>query len=301
MTVGKIPNAPVSLFCVIYDGLTAALNHLKQSNRSAFPWPCPAFCSSDPNPFHLRALSNFTQSSRSLSWKGGIWPARPENRSLFLSPGRRSTAPRPPFARNYEGYFRCSNLKNTWDTQNTHSEERNTLGRSAENMVKRGLDAHQGTRPFIHTPPLGSAPPHPPARAEAWEHTRTEAHLETPGLHPDVRADLEAWHLSAAPCFSHLLSVARAAWPHMGDLKRFHLCEVLTVAIAFQEIHHLTFKDQSCLDSFSKFATFRFLLMIRLSEPHQRIFFYQLKMINDLIKNEFTLVMALNIGILKNK
>lgn len=46
MTIGKIPSAPVSLFCVIYDGLTAALSHLKQSNRSAFPWPCPALCSS---------------------------------------------------------------------------------------------------------------------------------------------------------------------------------------------------------------------------------------------------------------
>lgn len=46
MTVGENLNPPVSFFCVIYDGLSGALNRLKQSNHSAFPWPCPAFCSS---------------------------------------------------------------------------------------------------------------------------------------------------------------------------------------------------------------------------------------------------------------
>lgn len=121
--------------------------------------PC-ALLLSDPNPFHLLVLSNFTQSSRSLSWKRGIWPPRPENRSLFLSPGRRSTAPRPPLARNYEGYFRRSNLKHTWDISNIH-----TLMHSADPqrpMIKRGggerSDAQRvggGARPFIHTsPPL---------------------------------------------------------------------------------------------------------------------------------------------------
>lgn len=160
MTVGKILKPPVSLFCVIYDGLTVALNHLKQSNRSAFPWPCPAFCSSQPNPFHLLALSNFTQSSRSWSWKRGIWPARPENRSLFLFPGRRSTAPRLALARNYEGYFRRGNLKNTWDIRKIHTEKSGTRSADPQRQtVKRGLDAHHGTRPFIYTPPPGSVPP----------------------------------------------------------------------------------------------------------------------------------------------
>lgn len=45
-TVVEKKVSPVSLFCLIYDGLTAALNHPKQSNGSAFPWPCPTFCSS---------------------------------------------------------------------------------------------------------------------------------------------------------------------------------------------------------------------------------------------------------------
>lgn len=256
MTVGKIPSPPVGLFCVIYEGLTAALNHLKQSDRSAFPWPCPVLLLSDPNPFHLLALSNFTHSSRSLSWKRGIWPARPENRSLFLSPGRRSTAPRPPFAQNYEGYFRCSNLKNTWDTQNTHSEERNTQQIQGDRWSKR-LRRPSGHASFHpHTSTRVSAPL--PRRGGGLRtHTdRSSSGDSRPSHRCEGRVGL-IWGI----------------WDDFRSCRAFkHLCEVLTVSIAFSEIHHLSFKEQSCRDSFSKFATFRFLLLIRLSEP-QRIFF----------------------------
>lgn len=83
-----------------------------------FSLALPSVPSSSPNPFQLVVLSNFTQSSRSLSRKRGIWPPSPANYSLFLSPSsssdHRSTALWPALARNYEGYFQHCNLKNTW-------------------------------------------------------------------------------------------------------------------------------------------------------------------------------------------
>lgn len=240
MTVGKILKPPVSLFCVIYDGLTVALNHLKQSNRSAFPWPCPAFCYSHPNPFHLLALSNFTQSSRSWSWKRGIWPARPENRSLFLFPGRRSTAPRLALARNYEGYFRRGNLKNTWDIRKTHTEKSGTHSADPQRQtVKRGLDTYHGTRPFIYTPPPGSVPP--PAGVQPSSGRRPESTPSSGNLYTDVGADREAWKVFFSPlcalhtfCQSHVcFELMWVIWNYFRSCHAIkHLYTILTVSIA---------------------------------------------------------------------
>lgn len=110
---------------------------------------------SDPNPFHLLVLSNFTQSSRSLSRKRGIWPRVQKTVPFSCLPAadRQLRGRRSP--RNYEGYFRRSNLKNTWDVNRTHSEETNTLSRSKEiNNQKRWVggggcwhpDTHQGAK-----------------------------------------------------------------------------------------------------------------------------------------------------------
>lgn len=206
MTVGKIPNPPVSLFCVIYDGLTAALNHLKQSNRAAFAWPCPAFCSS-------------LIQTHSISWPSLISPRAAEAWAEKEESGPRvqKTVPfscLPAADRQLRGRRSPETMRGIfgaviWRTHGTHKVHTQKRGTHSADpwrpAVKGGLDAHQGTRPFIRTPPLGSAPPSP-AGAEAWEHTRTEAHLETPGLHTDVRADVEAWNLFAAPCFHTLAS-----------------------------------------------------------------------------------------------
>lgn len=68
--MGKILNSPLSFFCVIYDGLSA-----EAVKPLCFSLALPSILLlSDPNPFHLLVLSNFNQSSRSLSWKRGIWP-----------------------------------------------------------------------------------------------------------------------------------------------------------------------------------------------------------------------------------
>lgn len=86
-----------------------------------------------PNPFQPVVLSNFTQSSRSLSWKRGIWPPSPANYSLFLSPSsssnHRSTALWPALAQNYEGYFQHCNLKHTWYTHTHTHIENHTLSK----------------------------------------------------------------------------------------------------------------------------------------------------------------------------
>lgn len=241
MTVGKILKPPVSLFCVIYDGLTVALNHLKQSNRSAFPWPCPAFCSSHPNPFHLLALSNFTQSSRSWSWKRGIWPARPENRSLFLFPGRRSTAPRLALARNYEGYFRCGNLKNTWHIRKIHTEKSGTGSADPRRpTIKRGLDAHHGTRPFIYTPPPGSVPP--PAGVQPSAGRRPDSTPSSGNDRPLYRCSGRSGSMEGAPpfCTLHTFCQSHACFELMWVIWNYrrschaikHLYAILTVSIA---------------------------------------------------------------------
>lgn len=123
----------------IKDGMSGCLQPPIAVKPLCFFLALPNALSSSPNPFQPVVLSNFTHSSRSLSWKRGIWPPSPANYSLFLSPfsssDHRSTALRPALAQNYEGYFQHCNLKHTWYTQrhtlihrNTHSANTLTLG-----------------------------------------------------------------------------------------------------------------------------------------------------------------------------
>lgn len=174
MTVGKIPNAAVSLFCVIYDGLTAALNHLKQSNRSAFPWPCPALCSSliqthsisGPSLISPRAAEAWAEKEESGPRVQKTVPFSCPPAADRQLRGRRSP-------KTMRGIFSAV-IWRTHGTRKIHTQKRGTHWADPwRPMVKRGWDAHRGTRPFIHTPPLGSAPPPPPPRVEAWEHTRS--------------------------------------------------------------------------------------------------------------------------------
>lgn len=151
MTVGENLNPPVSFFCVIYDGLSGALNRLKQSNHSAFPWPCPAFCSSLIQT-HSISWSSLISPRAAEAWAGkeDSGPASKKTIPFSCLPAadRQLCGWRSP--ENYEGYFWRSHLRNTWDMNRTHSEEGNALSRSKEiNNQKRWgggyPDTHQGT------------------------------------------------------------------------------------------------------------------------------------------------------------
>lgn len=139
MTVGENLNRPVSFFCVIYDGLSAALHRLTQPNHSAFSWLCPAFCSSLIQT-HSISCSSLISPRAAEAWVGKeeSGPASQKNVPFSCLPAadRQLRGRRSP--ENYEGYFRRSNLRNTWDVNRTHSEESNTLSRSKEiNNLKR--------------------------------------------------------------------------------------------------------------------------------------------------------------------
>lgn len=132
----------------IKDGMMGCSQPPIAVKPQCFSLALPAVASSSPNPFHLVVLSNFTQSSRSLSWKRGIWPPSPANYSLFLPPSsssdHRSTALWPALAQNYEGYFQHCNLRNTWYTQRhtltyriTHSAYTTTLGMGRRRQPRR--------------------------------------------------------------------------------------------------------------------------------------------------------------------
>lgn len=120
MTVGEILNPPVIFFLCNLRWSECCSQPPEAVEPLCFSLAVPSILLlSDPNPFHLLLLSNFTQSSRSLSWKRGIWP-RVQKTVPFSCPpaadrqlrGRRSPE-------NYEGYFWRSNLKNTWDMSRT--------------------------------------------------------------------------------------------------------------------------------------------------------------------------------------
>lgn len=241
MTVGKIPTPPVSLFCVIYDGLTAALNHLKQSNRSAFPWPCPAFCSS-------------LIQTHSISWPSLISPRAAEARAEKEESGPhvQKTVPfscLPAADRQLRGRRSPETMRGIfgaviWRTHGTHTKY--TLRREEHTadprrpMVKRGLDAHRGTRPFIHTPPLGSVPtPPPPPPGRRPENTHGRKLIWKPQAFMQMLGQigkrgtclvLPVFHT----CQSHVrLGLIWAIWNDFRSCRAFkHLCEVLTVPIA---------------------------------------------------------------------
>lgn len=227
MIVGENLNPRFSLFlffCVIYDGLRAAL---EQSNHSAFPWPCPAFCSSLIQT-HSISWSSLISPRAAEAWAGKE-ESGPASRKPFPFPVSRpqidssAAGARPETMRGIFGAV----IWRTHGMWTGHTLKRVTHSAGPKkSMGGAGRGGHQGTKIINTTPPLvppGSDQCSGPAPG-AWaivqpttgrrpENTHTHSHTSSSGSYGpvsrcegragSVKGDFFSLHVPHTFCQSH--------------------------------------------------------------------------------------------------